>query len=392
MGTNILCSKAECTGCFACSAICHKGAIQIIKDSEGFRYPKIDETLCTKCGGCSQVCPVLNPLEKNDKGNVYASWANDISIRESSSSGGLFSVFSNYILENGGIVVGASLENDGYVYHRIISNKSDLKALRGSKYVQSNISISTYHLIKDAIKTGQAVLFCGTPCQIAGIKKYTKNPSNLYTIDLVCHGVPSPEYFSNYIHKLRSKYPDMIEFNFRDCKNWAVCSSSNISINKNGNILNKYLFGIDTIYSAAFLKNLMNRECCYACLYSQINRIGDITLADFWGIGKTSPFHENIKQGVSMVSVNTQKGNNLFKAIKDQIFYQARDLQETINGGNEQLIQSALRPAGRDYFYFDAKNMSDIELVHKYNLALTSKKTIVYRVKRKLKSIFKKIC
>ena len=165
-----LCAKISCTGCFACEAVCKQGAIVRVKNDEGFLYPEIQYDKCISCHACQKVCPVLNPIVKYENGEVYAAWALDEAIRYRSSSGGIFSILAEKILHKGGIVVGASLFDDGYVMHTAIYSEDNLQKLRGSKYVQSIISNQLYDQIRKALKDGREVLFCGTPCQVAAMR------------------------------------------------------------------------------------------------------------------------------------------------------------------------------------------------------------------------------
>lgn len=385
-----LCAKISCTGCFACEAICKQDAIVRVKNDEGFLYPEIQYDKCISCHACQKVCPVLNPIVKNENGEIYAAWALDESIRNRSSSGGIFSILAESILHKGGIVVGASLFDDGYVKHTAIYSKEGLQKLRGSKYVQSIISNQLYGQIKTALKDGREVLFCGTPCQVAAMRNIFKKYDDIfYTIDLVCHGVPSPDFFAELYKKIKKKIPGLVSYQFRDYKNWQVCTSVNVEVNKNGKICNRSLYGKYTFYQDAFLKGYLHRDCCYSCYYTSVRRISDITLADFWGIGKYKSIKADFKGGCSMVSVNTSKGHVLMEEIKRKIYYEKRDIQETIDGGNEQLVKPSERPLGRDTFYIDAKRMTTRNLVRRYGLKIMLKHSLASRVKRKIRSIYK---
>lgn len=365
-----LCEVDDCTGCFACLGVCKHHAIQIYKNNEGFFYPVVDVQKCIECHACERICPVLNPIDKNNEGIVYAAWAKNDYIREHSSSGGIFSVLALKILEEGGVVVGAKLFDNNYVNHIIIDNVEDLDSLRGSKYVQSFLAKELYLDIKSYLAKKKKVLFCGTPCQVAGIRNYIKNNDFLFTIDLVCHGVPSPMLFAELLAKLKQEKKNFVSYQFRDYKNWLVCTNANINVLMNGKIRNEYLYGDFTFFQDAFLKGYMHRENCYRCQFASKRRMGDITLADFWGIGSKKPITQSVKTGCSLVSINTVKGEFLFEKIQKYIFHEERDIQETIDGGNEQLVQSSFRPLERDSFYKDSFSISYRELIDKYQLEL----------------------
>ena len=382
-----LCKEADCTGCFACEGVCPKSAISQILDKEGFRRPMINQEICVGCHACERVCPVLNPIEKFKKGVVYAAWSLDDTIRSNSSSGGLFTEIAKQILSTGGAVIGASMDNTtGYVSHIIIDKVENLSSLRGSKYVQSLISGSLYKEIRKIIKQDRDVLFAGCPCQVAAVRSYFKDDKHLYTIDLVCHGVPSPEIFANLFRRIKQKIPNLISYNFRDYKNWGVCS--NVNVNVNGLIVNKQLNGDFVYYQDAFLKGLMHRPNCYKCQYTTIERVGDISLADFWGIGTYKPIREDFTGGCSMLSLNSAKSMSIFSQIKSNIYCEERDIQETIDGGNEQIIQPSKRPAGRDTFYIDHSTLSIKKLIKKYNLVIPlASGNYIYRIARKIKRL-----
>ena len=358
-------------------------------DSEGYDNPVINADVCVDCGACEKACPVLNPVTLNPIQEVYAAWALDDEIRQSSSSGGLFSVFANAVLNNGGFVVGASLMKDFTVKHIVVTEKEDLHLLRSSKYVQSAIDETLYSNIKERLKNGQQGVFCGTPCQVAGIKKFlAKEYPIFFTIDLVCHGVPSPLVFAETIQKIKNDLPNVISFSFRDLRRWGLCF--NVHVDVNGIITNYRLHGKHTFYQDAYLKNLMHRECCYQCPYATDSRIGDITLADFWGIGKKIPFQRKINKGVSFVGVVTDKGKALFEQIESDFFFEKRTLEEALAGGNKNLFEPSPRPALRDSFYNDVYSLSIEKLVEKYTLELVRKKTFWRRGIRKMKNLLKK--
>lgn len=361
-----LCSRDACAGCFACQGICPKHAISQTKDDEGFRHPKINLDACIECHSCEKVCPVLNPVAKNSKGIVYAAWSLDENIRSKSSSGGIFSELAECILKQGGVVAGASMDNNGYVHHTIISDVNELNSHRGSKYVQSMIDGDVYRELREVLRDGRKVLFTGCPCQVAGARSFFKDDDNLYAIDIVCHGVPSPEAFAKVYSNLKLQYPNLVSYNFRKLDSWGVCSS--VNINKNNVITNIPLTGKLTFYQDAFLKGLMHRPNCYNCYYASIERVGDITLADFWGVGSFKPISDDHKGGCSMLSVNSVKGKKLYEEVKESIYSEERDIQETIQGGNEQIVRASEKPVLRNTFYADLFSLSFEHLIAKYEL------------------------
>lgn len=361
-----LCTHDDCTGCFACAAKCPKHAISQYVDREGFRYPIIEKAKCVSCHLCEKTCPIKFPVSKYDKGITYAAWSLNSEIRLKSSSGGLFSEFAISVINDGGIVVGASMDENGYVVHTIADNESKLSEQRGSKYVQSLIEPRLYDILLGYIKEQKKVLFSGTPCQVAAARSFFNDSEYLITIDIVCHGVPSPEVFASVFTRIKQKYPNLVAYNFRQLDSWGVCS--NVNVNVNGKLQNFPLYGDNTFYQDAFLKGLLHRMCCYDCKFTSIERVGDITLGDFWGIGLYASKPENYQYGCSLVSVNSKKGNNLLSSISQNIYCEKRDIQETIDGGNAQLVSPSRKPAGRITFYTDLNSMGIKKVIEKYGL------------------------
>lgn len=208
--------KKECCGCSSCAQKCPTGAISMIENEEGFLYPSIDKEKCINCGLCSKVCPQLKTIEKKeDYPKAYAMRNQNLNDLKESSSGGIFSVIANYVLENGGVVFGAQYTDDFKVEHVGVENKDKLNLLRKSKYVQSDIN-STYKEVESNLKKGKMVLFTGTPCQVYGLKSYLMvEYENLILCDLICHGVPSPKAFQKYLGEFEKKNKKVISYDFR---------------------------------------------------------------------------------------------------------------------------------------------------------------------------------
>ena len=233
-----LCDKKTCTGCEACMNKCSHEAILMQPDDEGFLYPNIDYSKCIECGACQIVCPVLNPVDfSSNEQCVYAAWAKSLNTRQKGSSGGIFSVLAEEILSRNGYVVGAAFDDSFVLSHRMISSVDELSPLQGSKYVQSQIGF-IYRDIKEKLKGKGAVLFVGTSCQVAGLKRFLGkiDQSSLYICDLVCHGVPSPLLLKRYVEDLKIQYPNMVSFRFRDLQNWGV--KMNILLNEKKGLKN----------------------------------------------------------------------------------------------------------------------------------------------------------
>lgn len=360
-----LCEKEMCTGCLACYNVCNVSAIHLIKDSKGFCYPTINNSECINCGKCTKVCPIINPIKHSDSLlKTYAVWHKNPSILYNSSSGGFFSAISESILEQGGYIIGAAFDENFDVNHIVVNNINELYKLRGSKYTQSNINI-IYKRTKSILDNGHKVLFTGTPCQIAGLKSFLRNKeySNLYTLDLVCHGVPSPLIFQEYRKWMENKFHSPIkEFSFRD-KKWGWVRYNTKITFLNGKIY--YGKWEEDAYTRGFLRDLFLRESCYNCQHTNLNRVGDITVADFWGYKKNNFEKNNKDNGISLVIINTQKGLEAFENCKEKLIYYRKDIQDAIKG-NMALSQKTTPSVYINDFWKDFNNLKFESLIQKY--------------------------
>lgn len=313
-----VCSEVEdkkCCGCGACYNICPVGAIKMQENNEGFLTPIIDENKCTNCGLCLKACPSLNVKYKNNKKpECYAAMAND-EIRMKSSSGGMFTLIAEYILDKGGYVCGAAFKEDWSVHHIIIDNKNNLEKLRGSKYVQSDTE-KCYSEIKQLLNNDNYVLFSGCPCQVAGLYSYLgKEYKKLYTIDLVCHGAPSRKVWRKYLEEnFDIKTIDKIDF--RDKKVFGWATTMNLYF-KNGTS-EYHKDAMNDPYFKGFIPCMISNKHCGECLYTKLPRQGDISLADWWGIDKFKK-GLNDNKGTSQVLVNSKKGQEIYNAISSNL-------------------------------------------------------------------------
>lgn len=370
--------KFNCSGCSACFNICPKNAIEMKEDDEGFKYPIVNKKRCINCGMCEKTCPIINKKERKNKVKVYAAINQSSDVRMQSSSGGIFTLIAEYILEQNGIVFGAKFDNDFNVKHEFIQDKEQLKEFRGSKYVQSNIG-DTYKKTKEFLEKQKYVLFTGTPCQIEGLYAYLQNDyKKLYTQDIICHGVPSPKVWSKYL-KYRKEVDNAIlkkiEFKNKDdgWQNWNLKFSYEKKAYKNS--LN------NDIYVQAFLKNISLRDSCYNCNFKKKNRISDITLGDFWGIQNVNPkFGDN--QGTSLVIINSDKGRELFEKIINNIIYEEVDFESAIKY-NTSMIKSPKKPKSRKKFFENIDNIPIDKLVKRY----LPKERKIIKILRKIKTM-----
>ena len=377
--------KSKCTGCTACMNICPKNAISMVEDKEGFKHPVIDQSKCINCGLCKKTCPVLNTSKNDSLNKCYVAYNKDKeSTLNKASSGNIFELVAKKVLNNKGIVIGASFDKDNKLNHIAIDNIKDLEKLKGSKYLQSNLG-NIFKYIKDNLDDKQ-LLFVGTPCQVAGLKAYLKKDyDNLITIDLVCHGVPSPKLFNKYIKELESEYHDkVINYNFRDkVSGWDTYSNTITFKNKKITELHS-----NNKYMKLFLSDIALRESCYDCNFKIGNKYSDLTLGDFWGVNKYYPDMYN-KSGVSAIIINTEKGKNIFASIKDDIIYKDCQLDEIISG-NPSLRISGSYPNKRNEFFKDLEINTISDLSNKYVKKVSLFKKLINKSKRIIKKVISK--
>ena len=358
-------NKTDCTGCMACMNICPKRAIYIDEDSAGFKYPKINSNLCIKCGLCKKVCPVINKAQDNTyKVKAYACKNKDLDSRLRSSSGGIFILLAKWIIKNNGVVFGARFNNNLEVIHDYAEKEQDINLFMGSKYIQSNIN-NSYKKVKDFLIDKRMVLFTGTPCQIEGLLQYLgKEYENLYTQDIICHGVPSPKLWNKYLEYKKNKNgetPVKVNFRRKDILGWNNYQVQYVYSNKEENIHHN-----DDIYMNIFLENLALRNSCYKCKFKKLKRKSDITIADFWGIDKTN-LDINDEKGVSAVLINSKKGEKLFNNVKENIEYYDADINDIIKN-NPCICNSVAYNDKREEFFCDLDNVEFEKLIEKYVL------------------------
>lgn len=324
----------DCCGCGACYNKCPVGAISMQENEEGFLTPVIDEAKCTNCGLCLKACPSLNTEFKNNpQPECYAAMADD-ELRMKSSSGGIFTLLAEYILDKGGYVCGAAFDNNWDVHHIIVDNKEDLAKLRGSKYVQSNTE-DCYKQIKKLLDDDKYVLFSGCPCQVAALYSFLgKEYEKLYTMDLVCHGAPSPKIWQQYLNEYDRTEIKNIDFRDKAVFGWST--TMNIYMKNNCDI---HLPPKKDSYYRAFLNNYSLRISCGNCHYAKIPRVGDITLGDFWGIEKSFP-NLNDKKGTSLILVNNEKGKSIFNQLTFKLLTSI-PIKYAINSPNYPLSKSS---------------------------------------------------
>lgn len=370
----MICNKESCTGCYACANICPKDAIEFKEDEYGYIYPYKKDN-CINCGLCKQVCPSINNKIIYRKPKIaYAAWSLDKDNRKTSTSGGVASIISKYILDNNGVVYGASYNEELSLEHIRVDNKKQLKKLKGSKYVHSKVGI-TYRQVKKDLKEDKVVLYLGTPCQIAGLLQYLKKDyEKLIVIDIVCHGVPSQKLLKEYIYEEvgDTKIDEVL---FREGNNYVI------SFKKKEQVIYRKVIREST-YFTAFMKSIISRDNCYECKYARPERISDLTIGDFWGIGREEEFPYQIKDGVSLILVNTNKGEKLVNGCSNELFVMERKLSEAING-NSQLREPSKASKEIDLF-------RKIYLKKGFNKAVKKcfrNDFIKYKIKKKIRKL-----
>lgn len=345
-----ICKKESCSGCFACLNICPKKAIKTVPDILGFMYPEINRNLCIDCGLCQKVCPVIHPQVPKKPERAFAAYSTDVADRMSSTSGGAASVFSQYVIRQGGVVYGCSGEDCMHVRHIRVAEASELAKLKGSKYVQSDIG-SVLKSVKSDLQSGRFVLFIGTPCQIAGLNGFLcKEYDNLLTIDLVCHGVPSQQLLNDamkyYAEETRlSKASILFRKKGKDVKDLRY--GLYVSDQRSSSLFSAN-FPFDH-YITGFMSGLFFRENCYHCPYAAPQRISDITLGDFWGLGGLEVSRIKQDHGISLVLINTPKGTETFEKCSVNLTIEERQIREAILG-NGQLQHPLARNKYSDRF------------------------------------------
>ena len=354
--------KNKCTGCMACKNICPKKAI-IEEKSNGFFYPKIKQEDCINCNLCSKICPVINNDAKSgSKIEAYCCINENENIRMKSSSGGVFTLIAQYVLQQKGVIFGSRFNSSLEVIHDYIEKEEDLDLFRGSKYVQSEIG-NSYIQVKQFLQQGRKVLFTGTPCQVEGLLAYLqKDYPNLYTQDFICHGVPSPEVWKKYIeYKEKQSGEKLKKVNFRtkNLKGWTQ-----FQVKYTYSTKEEYVNHNDDPYMKLFLENFILRESCYNCKFKKVERNSDITIADFWGINKINP-EWNDEKGVSAVIVNSNKGREIFENIKKNMKVLSVNIED-IAIHNSAIYQSVKYNNKREEFFKDLDKENFENIIEKY--------------------------
>lgn len=384
--------KSQCCGCEACVQRCPKRCISLVEDAEGFLYPQVDTAVCVDCGLCEKVCPVLNQSAEREPQAVYAAINPDADVRQQSSSGGVFSMLADAVLSHGGVVFGVCWNDDWQLVFDYTESKDDLSRFRGSKYLQAHVG-DAYIRVESFLKLGRQVLFTGTPCQIAALKRYLKKDyDNLLAVDVICHGAPSPGVFRTYLTEEISRIAAdekntvsslsnhfVAERNMLNTMGWRIeniqfrdkrlgwkkfsftlCLSKALAAGEQNSVSLSYSLN-ENIFMRGFLRDFYLRPSCYSCLAKSGKSGSDITLGDFWGINELKPEIDD-DRGVSAVTINSDKGALWFDKFSLQRYEMSYgDLCRY----NSALVRSVACPPQRAKFFKQYGKQSFFSLVDK---------------------------
>ena len=363
--------KNECCGCGACAQKCPEKAIKMCKDENGFLYPHIEEEKCVDCKVCYSTCPFADLgyiyNQSLDIPEVYMVQHKDYETLKKSTSGGAFTAIAETFCNEKYAIFGATFDENMVVRHTYTSDKRELHKFNGSKYVQSDVG-ECYKQAEALLKEDKKILFSGTPCQIAGLRSYLKKEyDNLLCVDLICHGVPSPLMLEKYIRYLESKHGQKVKYiSFRDKTKygWLLpCTRIDFVSSRSSN----YHLTADDPYEKIFLSNIALRGSCYSCKFTKFRRVGDLTIGDFWGAEILYPKINN-KNGLSLVLINTDKGQRIFDHIRCFALCKKSDIS-SVSQENKTLIRPTVKHKQRSAFYKDLHNMEFDKLIKKYCLS-----------------------
>ena len=366
--------KKDCCGCHACASVCPRSCIAMLPDEEGFLYPKVDRERCIDCNRCVQVCPVLHPAVPRRPLQVWAAKNPNEEVRMKSSSGGVFTLLAEWIIGQGGVVFGARYDADWNVVHDWTDTLDGLAAFRGAKYMQSRMG-NCFKEVRHFLNQGRPVLFSGTPCQVAGLKRFIRKENPLlWTVEIVCHGVPSPKVWQVYLTHLNRKKEPLTLVDMRDKSiGWhqygmkIASASHHLYVGK----------AVKNTYSKGFLADLYLRPSCHHCPARSGRSLSDFTLGDFWGIRRFYPaFDDN--RGVGLVFVYSEQAMNLYKAL-DVLQIEATYGQAILD--NPCIEHNTLQTSFREEFWkrFPKEGIPVID-----KLCRKKKKPIGYRIINRL--------
>lgn len=361
----------KCSGCSACANICPKGCISMQPNSEGFLYPFVNQEICVKCRLCEKTCPVLHPpvFAENDVPLAYAVQNRDENIRMDSTSGGAFTAIAQYVIDRGGVVFGAIFDESFDVVHSYVERKEDLHELRRSKYVQSRIG-NSFKQAKDFLDKGRWVCFSGTPCQIGGLKSFLrKDYDKLVSVDIACHGVPSPKFWCEYKRFQEKKNSSKILFaDFRYKKNGYSSSVMALKFENGKN----YFHGHESDYMLkAFFSEIVSRKSCSDCSFKTLKRVSDFTIFDCWSIGKINRSMDDNK-GTTTFLIHSRLGSGIWNDVASNFVVSNVDAKMAVALDGDMVVASKKANSKREEFFRDL-NILDFEKLCNRYIPITKK-------------------
>lgn len=378
--------KEECCGCTACMTICPVSSITMVPDEEGFLYPEIEEAKCIHCDMCQKTCDFVkkHDWQSMKQPQAYAAKMKSDKERAASQSGGMFAALSEVVIDMGGVVYGAGFDSNWDVVHKRAVTKKERDALRGSKYVQSNMKNNFEKVIVD-LRSGKYVLFSGTHCQCAGLKSFLAmkriNTEKLFLVDIICHGVPSPKIYKTFRNFMTDKHKGKLEeFNFRNKNKFGWHNQAEL-LKINGKEYDSVCFR-DLFYSLN-----IERPSCFQCPYKHTIHLTDITIGDCWGIEKwASDFDDN--KGISLTLINTEKGKRLFCLAKGQLYYRNADIKDCLQPSLQKPFEI---PKTREKFWYDFQQKPFEYILMHYTTDYGWKNRWKNKTKKGIKEVLKAI-
>lgn len=383
----VICDPDRCTGCAACREICPKHCISMQKDSLDALHPVIDESLCIDCGGCTNTCPNNHKLIFCHSQKVWVAWSEDKDVRRSSASGGVAYELYRHWLKNGGVAAGVTYTREEGCHFILIEKEADIATVQNSKYTFSD-TWDIYRVVKQKLQAGIPVLFIAVPCQVAGLLCFLKKEySNLTTVDLICHGMPPATYLQQHIDSIESHTKEHTNsLFFRDPKYYTYTYTFTLK-NKDGREFYKKKVLADDDYQLGYHKALIYRENCYSCNYARKERISDLTIGDFCGLGNVEPVKYDT-HNVSCILQNTDKGATLLAEIGQSLTKYERPANEAFDY-EKQLRAPSLKHRCRALFETEYKKDKDFERAADIALAEEKKNAIKQNRKIAVKNAIK---
>lgn len=381
--SRVICNHDKCTGCAACKDVCPKQCITMQPDDLDALHPVVDESICINCGLCEKTCPNNRELSYKLPHKVLAAWSNDNEVRRTSASGGIACELYHYWIKNGGVATGVVFDRDEGCHFILLENESDIKAVQNSKYTFSDTA-GIYKVVKQKLQAGISVLFIGVPCQVAGLYGFLKKEyDNLTTVDIICHGMPPATYLEQHIKSIEDKKKEYTcQLFFRDPKYYTYTFTFTLKNNNGKEFYNKKVLTRDN-YQLGYHRALIYRENCYSCNYACEERISDLTIGDFSGLGRFAPF-EYDKHNVSCILENTDKGSALLKKLNGALSMFERPACEAFEV-EKQLKSPSVKHSRRSIFEKVYRKTRNYELASNIALKEEKKKAVKTAIILKIK-------